>query len=201
MKIKPLLIAAAITASAGCVPTADSGTSPPTDDAPSAAPTTTEAPHREVDRARLSAVVPAGWANREEVPFRSPEPLPPPPPKSPLSAGPVEIRDVSFAVGSAVLTEAAATQLEAVASEAQATLQPGQWLQVDGYVDETGDHDFNVQLADDRARMTVDRLIRLAPTLEGRIRWTGHGPTDLRDQTCRGDCPTNRVVLITVQPS
>ncbi len=114
-------------------------------------------------------------------------------------AVPIELGDgVLFASGTAVITGEADAVLQRLAGAAVAQLGEGQSLEVHGYVDEVGTPEFNEWLGDERAAAVVNRLVRHQPMLDGRVVGIGHGEDDLLDPACRGDCPSNRKVIVQV---
>lgn len=70
---------------------------------------------------------------------------------------------------------------------------------IEGWTDDRGDADDNVELALARVAAVVEIVVAEWPELAGRIRQVAHGevnpPTD-----CTGDCPANRVVIASVVP-
>jgi outer membrane protein OmpA-like peptidoglycan-associated protein len=105
---------------------------------------------------------------------------------------------VLFATGSANVSPSATPLLEALATRLASEILDRDVVLVEGFVDEVGDEDFNRTLAADRADTVAAILVSGAPQLLDHIETVGHGEDDLLDPTCRGDCPPNRVVWITL---
>jgi len=159
-----------------------------------------------IGRSATTVSYPSAWLYAVEVAFVSPAP----PSEDQLvvegspevvlnSENPITLNDsVLFASGSAVISAHASAVLDALAAAAVEGLLDGQRMRIDGHVDEIGSVAYNERLAADRAFAVAQRFIRIRPDLEGRIDAVGHGESELLNPLCRGDCPENRVVVISI---
>ena len=106
--------------------------------------------------------------------------------------------DVAFATLSAALTDAGHRDALDAAYRLDAELADTQAAEVHGWGDSRGSLAANRQLAGRRVAAVIEAVVTAAPRLAGRLRPVVHGELDPPDPGCRGDCATNRVVLITV---
>jgi outer membrane protein OmpA-like peptidoglycan-associated protein len=110
----------------------------------------------------------------------------------------VNLPDVTFATGSAVISPSFQATLNQVADSM--TRYPNSLIDVYGHTDTTGSTATNQRLSEERARAVANYLISRG-VAASRIRWQGFGETQLRVQT--GDNvnePLNRRVEIKVVP-
>lgn len=110
----------------------------------------------------------------------------------------VNLPDVTFATGSAVISPSFQATLNQVADSM--TRYPNSLIDVYGHTDTTGPTATNQRLSEERARAVANYLISRG-VAASRIRWQGFGETQLRVQT--GDNvnePLNRRVEIKVMP-
>ncbi len=180
--------------------------SPPSPPASSGTPTAETAakpadtPPTSTEQFRIG--FPMSWADRAEVSFQSldgpPEPLPSRPFN--LEEGIILDEHLLFSIGSTVISAEAESLLNEISQHAAQIVVPGRRLVVHGYVDEQGSPESNEKLGQARADAVTARLVRLQPVLEGLVQSTGHGEEDLLHPECRGDCPENRVVVISIHP-
>lgn len=104
-----------------------------------------------------------------------------------------------FNTGSAEISAKGHRGLQLTVPEIEA-LPPGTDVYVHGHVDEVGTPAFNLTLAGMRADSVVAVLRTSIPTTSHRIIPVPHGEDDLFDPTCHGDCPSNRVVRLSLDP-
>ena len=98
----------------------------------------------------------------------------------------------------ATLSAAGAQQLDAFLDDLSHVYVSA--LVVEAWTDDRADAGFNHQLATERAQSVIDYIVSKRGDLAGRITPIPHGESD-PPTPCTGDCPGNRLVRITVNPT
>jgi outer membrane protein OmpA-like peptidoglycan-associated protein len=110
----------------------------------------------------------------------------------------VNLPDVTFATGSAVVSPSFQATLNQVADSL--TRYPNSLIDVYGHTDTVGSTASNQRLSEERARAVTNYLVSRG-VAASRIRWQGFGETQLKVQTGDGvNEPLNRRVEIKVVP-
>ena len=133
----------------------------------------------------------------------SPNPASVPTPVAGTPPAPVEPfrfeSDVVFETLSAELTPQGGQEVTDAAAVLDRSLREGQTAEVHGWCDSRGSLAFNSLLSELRVAAVIEALVSHAPRLRGRLVPVPHGEIDPPDPDCLGDCPTNRIVLVSVR--